>query len=134
MKRGAELSTDHHLVVCSPQILNPRPNKKSRRSSVANRIKWETLEDLGVMKQFESSMTLKFRQLSELSKDIEIEWSLFRKDRISAAVESYGRKRLRKAAGSEKRTSWLKTLSEQRKTLLRLCGKIRHHLLCNPVF
>ena len=70
---------------------------------MANRIKWETLEDLDVRKQFESIMALKFLQLSELSEDIEMEWSLFRTAMILSAVESCGRKRLRMAAGSEKK-------------------------------
>ena len=34
LKQGVELSTDHHLVVCSLQLLKPRPNKKFNRSSV----------------------------------------------------------------------------------------------------
>ena len=41
LKRGAELSTDHHLVVCSLRLSKPWPNRKSNRSSVTNWIKWE---------------------------------------------------------------------------------------------
>ena len=51
-------------------------------------------------------MATKFQQLSEVSEDIEMEWSLFRTAMISSAVESCGRKRLRMAAGSETRTPW----------------------------
>ena len=40
MKRGAELSTDQHLVVCSLRFSKPWLNRKSRSSSVAYRIKW----------------------------------------------------------------------------------------------
>ena len=40
VKRGAELSTDHHLVVCSLRLSKPWPNKRSNRSSVTYRIKW----------------------------------------------------------------------------------------------
>jgi len=54
---GAELSTDHHLVVCSLQISKPLQSRKSRLL----RIKWEALEDKEVRKQFASSMTAKFR-------------------------------------------------------------------------
>ena len=43
VKRGAELSTDHHLVVCSLRLSKPWPNKRSNRSSVTYRIKWEAL-------------------------------------------------------------------------------------------
>ena len=44
-KRSTELSTDHHLVVCSLRLSKPWPNRKSNRSSVTYRIKWEALED-----------------------------------------------------------------------------------------
>ena len=59
--RVAKLSTDHHLVVFSLQISKPRPNRKLRRSIVANKIKWEALADKDVMKQFASSMETKYR-------------------------------------------------------------------------
>ena len=100
VKRGAELSTDHHLVVCSLRFLKPWSNKKSLSSSVTYRIKWETLEDKEVRKQFASSMSAKFRELPDVSEDIEMEWSLFRSAIISSAAECCGRKRLRLAADS----------------------------------
>ena len=50
VKRGAELSTDHHLVVCSLRLSKPWPKKRSNRSSVTYRIKWEALEDKEVRK------------------------------------------------------------------------------------
>ena len=103
VKQGAKLSTDHHLVVCSVQISKPWLIRKARRSRVAYRIKWETLADRDVRKQFASSMVAKFQQLLEVSEDIQMEWSLFRTVMISLAVENCGRKRLRMAAGSEKK-------------------------------
>ena len=45
VKRGSELLTDHHLVVCSLRLSKPWPNRKSTRSFVTYRIKWEVLED-----------------------------------------------------------------------------------------
>ena len=95
VKRGAELPTDHHLVVCSLRLSKPRPNKRSNRSSVTYRIKWEALEDKEVRKQFASSISSKFRQFPVVSKDIEKEWLLFRSAIISSAAESCGRKRLK---------------------------------------
>ena len=44
-KQDAELSTAHHLVVCSLRLSKPWPNRKSNRSSVTYRTKLETLED-----------------------------------------------------------------------------------------
>ena len=66
VKRGAELSTDHHLVVYFLQLSKPWPNRKSNRSSVTYRINWEALEDKEVRKQFASSISSKFRQLPDV--------------------------------------------------------------------
>ena len=103
----AKLSTDHHLVACcSLQFSNPWLNRKLLWFGVAYRIKWEALADRDARKQFALRMVAKFQQLSEVSKDIEMERSLFRTAMISSAVESCERKRLRMAVGSEKRTPW----------------------------
>ena len=64
------------------------------------------MEDKEVRKQFASSISSKFRQLPDVSEDIEKEWLLFRSAIISPAAESCGRKRLRVAGDSEKRTPW----------------------------
>ena len=48
VKREAELSTDHHLVVCSLRISKPWLNRKSLRSNVVYKIKWEALVDRDV--------------------------------------------------------------------------------------
>ena len=69
-------------------------------------IKWEALEDKEVKKQSASSVSSKFRQLPDVSEDIEKEWLLFRSAIISSAAESCGRKRLRVAGNGEKRTPW----------------------------
>ena len=106
VKRGAELSTDHHHVVCSSQFSKPWPNRKSNRSSVIYRIKWEALDDKEVRKQFASSISSKFRQLPDVSEDIEKECLLFTSAIILSAAESFGRKRFRVAGDSEKRTPW----------------------------
>ena len=106
VKRGAELSTDHHLVICSLRLSKRWPNKRSNRSSVTYRIKWEALEDKEVRKQFASSISSMFRQLPNVSEDIQKEWLVFRSAIISSATESCGRKRLRVAGDSEKRTPW----------------------------
>ena len=70
------------------------------------RIKWEALEDKEVRKQFASSISSKFKQLPEVSEDIEKEWLLFRSAIILSASESCGRKRFRVADNIEKRTPW----------------------------
>ena len=139
VKRVAELSTDYHLVVCSLLLSKPWPNKRSNWSSVTYRIKWEALEDKEVRKQFASSISSKFRQLPDVfepSQNIEKEWLLFRSAIISSAAESCGRKRLRVAGDSEKRTPrWnqeVKKLFEQRKMRSRPGYRTDSHLICNP--
>ena len=86
VKRGAELSTDHHLVVCSLRFSKPWPNKRSNRSSVTYPIKWEAMEDKEVRKQFASSISSKFRQLPDVTEDIKKEWLLVRSAIISSAA------------------------------------------------
>ena len=94
VKRGAELSIDHHLVVCSLRLLKPWPNRKSNRLSMTYWMKWEALENKEVRKQFASSISSKFRQLPDTSEDIKKEWLLFRSAMILSAAESCGRKQL----------------------------------------
>jgi len=48
------------------------------------------LKDKEVRKQFASSMTAKFKKLSDESEDIEMGWSLFRSAIIVSAVECCG--------------------------------------------
>ena len=45
VKSGAELSTDHHLVVCILKGLNHAKTRKRFRARRADRIKWELLAD-----------------------------------------------------------------------------------------
>ena len=136
VKRGAKLSTDHHLVVCSLRFLKPWLNRKSRKSSVTNRIKWEVLADRDVRNQLASSMAARFQRLPRVSEDIEIEWLLFQAAIISSAVESCRQKRLRLAGGSEKRTPcWNQDVKEaigERKMRLGPCCKTGYYLICYP--
>ena len=73
VKRGAELSTDHHhVVVCSPGISKPWPNKQSRlRDQMGGFCRQD------VRKRFISSMATTLRQLSKTSGDIEMIRLLF---------------------------------------------------------
>ena len=77
VKRGAELSTDYHLVVFSLRLSKPWPNWKSNKSSVTYPIKWEVLKDKEIRKQFASGISSKFRQLPDAFEDFEIEWLQF---------------------------------------------------------
>ena len=71
VKQGVEMSTDHHLIVCSPQFSKPWLNRKSCiQCSLQDQI-----GDPGEQRFKEtvaSSMATKFQQLSEVSDDIEM--------------------------------------------------------------
>ena len=117
-------------------LSNPWLNRRSKRSSVTYRIKWEALEDKEVRKQFASSTSSKFRQLPDVSEDMEKKWLLFILAIISSAVESCGRKRLRVVGDSEKKnlggTKRLKKVFEERKMLSKPGYRTDRHLICNP--
>ena len=104
VKRGTKLLTDHHLVVRSLRLSKSWPNRKSNRSPVTYRIKWEALDDKEVRKQFASSISSKLQQLPGASEHIEKEWLLFRSAIISSAAESCRLQWLRVASDSKKRT------------------------------
>ena len=108
VKRDAELSTNHHLVVdlCSLQLSKPWPNRKFNKSFVTYWIKWKALVDKEVREQFASTISHNFKQLPDISEDIETKWLLFRSAIISTAAKSCGRKRLSVAGDSKKRTRW----------------------------
>ena len=57
VKRGAELSTDHFTILMFAlyDFQNLGCTEKSRRSSVAYRLKWEALADKDGRKQFATS-------------------------------------------------------------------------------
>ena len=60
VKRGAELSTDHHLVVCT---LKPLKKRKIFRPRETYRIKWESLADKEVRTAFADNIASKFKEL-----------------------------------------------------------------------
>ena len=121
--------------VCSLRLSKPWPNKRSNTSSVTYRTKWEALEDKEVRKQFAFSISSKFRELPDVSEDIEKEWLLFRSAIISSAAKNCGRNGLewrvivrKEHLGGTKR---LKKLFEQRKMRSRPGYRTDRHLICN---
>jgi len=73
VRRGAELLTDHHLVVCYLGISKPVPSRISRKRTATYKIKWKALEDNKMRKQFVSILIAHIRQLPNESEDIEKE-------------------------------------------------------------
>ena len=106
VKRGAELSTDHHLVVCTLKVLKPWRKRKTFRPRKTYRIKWESLADKKVRSAFADNIAFKFKELPASTEDIETEWCLFRAAVITSATDCCGRKRVVGTKSSEKRTFW----------------------------
>ena len=107
LKRGAELSTDHHLVVCTLKAVKPLKKRKTFRPRETYRIKWESLADKEVRTAFADNIASKFKELPTSTEDIETEWCLFRTAVITSATNCCGRKRDGGTKSSEKKkTLW----------------------------
>ena len=107
--RGAELSTDHHLVLCTLYLADKVPLLPRRKPRVVTRIRWEKLQSSEVRQHFARHISERFEQIPTVPSHVEEEWRLFSTAVISAARDICGVKRLGVAAGGEKRTAWFKT-------------------------
>ena len=132
LKRGTELSTDHHLVVCTLKALKPLKKRKTFRPREAYRIKWESLDDKEVRTAFADNIASKFKELPTSTEDTETEWCLFRTAVITSATNCCGRKRVGGTKSSEKRTlggtKKLKKLFVRKKWPIRPGLQTSHHL------
>ena len=73
VRRGAGLSTDHHLVVCSLKALKPLRKRKTFRPRKTYRIQWESLAYKEVRTAFVDSIASKFKEHPTSAENIEIE-------------------------------------------------------------
>ncbi|TKS65443.1 putative 149 kDa protein ORF 2 [Collichthys lucidus] len=128
VKRGAELSTDHHLVVSWLRWwgrMAVRPGRPKR----SVRVCWERLAESPVRKSFNSHLRESFAHVPGEAGDIESEWTLFRSSIVVAADRSCGRKVVGACRGGGPRTRWwtpavrdaVKLKKEAYRTLL-ACG------------
>ena len=90
---GAELSTDHHLVVCILGGLRHPRTRKQFRARKAYRIKWELPADKKVRHNFASKVAFLFKELPDYTEDVETEWDLFKSAVIASAAARYRCKR-----------------------------------------
>jgi hypothetical protein len=109
VKRGAELSTDHHLVLCTLYLANTVPLLPTRKPRVVTRIRWEKLQNSEVQLNFARHISERFERIPTVPSRVEEEWQLFSTAIIASARDVCGVKRLGVAAGGEKRTAWFKT-------------------------
>ena len=73
VKRGAELSTDHHLDVCTLKALKSLKKRKTFRPRETYPIKWESLANKEVRTAFADNVASKFKELPTSTEDIETE-------------------------------------------------------------
>lgn len=109
VKRGAELATDHHLVI---SVLELSMNAPARRikSKQNFRIRWEALADKETSQKFVSIIEERHSQLPEIEADIESEWNLFKTALIDAATITCGLKRIGIQPGQKKTAWWTKEI------------------------
>uniref|UniRef100_A0A7N8XDS0 Endonuclease/exonuclease/phosphatase domain-containing protein n=1 Tax=Mastacembelus armatus TaxID=205130 RepID=A0A7N8XDS0_9TELE len=105
VKRGAELSTDHHLVV---SWIRWRRRKRDRlgRPKRTVRVCWECLAEPTVRGVFNSHLRESFYQIPGEAGDIESEWTMFSTSIVDAAARSCGRKVSGACRGGNPRTRW----------------------------
>ncbi|KAK3536657.1 hypothetical protein QTP86_015466, partial [Hemibagrus guttatus] len=105
VKRGAELSSDHHLVVSWIRLQRRMPDRLGRPKRIV-RVCWEYLADPSVRGVFNSHLRESFNQIPREVGDIESEWTMFSSSIVDAAIRSSGRMVSGAGRGDNPRTQW----------------------------
>uniref|UniRef100_A0A671TZG4 Reverse transcriptase domain-containing protein n=1 Tax=Sparus aurata TaxID=8175 RepID=A0A671TZG4_SPAAU len=105
VKRGAELSTDHHLVVSWIRWRGRKLDRPGRPKRIV-RVCWERLAEPSAREIFNSHLRESFDQIPREAGDIESEWTMFSTSIVDAAVRSCGRKVSGACHGGNPRTRW----------------------------
>nr|XP_054599407.1 uncharacterized protein LOC129163984 isoform X1 [Nothobranchius furzeri] len=105
VKRGAELSTDHYLVVSWLRWWGRMPVRPDRPKRIA-RVCWECLAESPVRRSFNSHLRQNFQNVPGQAGDIESEWTLFHASIVEVADRSCGRRIVGACRGGNPRTRW----------------------------
>ncbi|TWW54485.1 hypothetical protein D4764_0145930 [Takifugu flavidus] len=105
VKRGAELSTDHHLVVSWLRWWRRLPDRPGRPKCVV-RVCWERLAESPVRRSFNSRLQESFDHVLGEAGDIESEWTMFLASIVEAADRCCGCKVVGACRGGNARTRW----------------------------
>ncbi len=105
LKRGAELSTDHHLVVSWIRWQRRRPDRPGRPKRIV-RVCWECLAEPCVRGIFNFQIRESFDQIPREAGDIESEWTMFSASIVDVAIRSCGCKASGACHGGNTRTRW----------------------------
>ncbi|TWW62709.1 hypothetical protein D4764_04G0013560 [Takifugu flavidus] len=90
-EEGAELSTDHHLVVSWLRWWGRMPDRPGRPKRIV-RVCWECLAESPVRRSFNSHLQESLDHVPGEAGDIESEWTIFRASIVEAADRCCGRK------------------------------------------
>ncbi|XP_054590120.1 uncharacterized protein [Nothobranchius furzeri] len=105
VKRGAELSTDHHLVVSWIRWQGKMLRSPGRPKRIV-RVCWERLAEDPVKTVFNSHLRQSFDRVPRAVGDIDSERAFFHSAIVEAAVASCGRKVAGASCGGNPRTRW----------------------------
>uniref|UniRef100_A0A8C6MIB8 Endonuclease/exonuclease/phosphatase domain-containing protein n=1 Tax=Nothobranchius furzeri TaxID=105023 RepID=A0A8C6MIB8_NOTFU len=105
VKRGAELSTDHHLVVSWIRWQGNMPRRPGRPKRML-RICWEHLAEEPVKTVFNSHLRQSFDRVPRAVGGMDSEWALFHSAIVEAAVASCGHKVAGASRGCNPCTHW----------------------------
>ncbi|KAK3534178.1 hypothetical protein QTP86_002508 [Hemibagrus guttatus] len=105
VKRGAELSTDHHQVVSWIHLQRRMPDRLGRPKRIV-RVCWERLADPSVRGGLQLPPPGEFQPDPEEVEDIESEWTMFSSSIVDAAIRSCGRKVSGAGRGGNPQTQW----------------------------
>ncbi|KAI3366826.1 hypothetical protein L3Q82_009240 [Scortum barcoo] len=105
VKRGAELSTDHHLVVSWIRWQRRKLDRPGRPKRIV-RVCWERLAEPSVREVFNSHLRKSFSQILREAGDIASKWTMFSVSIVDAAVRSCGCKVSGACCGGNPRTQW----------------------------
>ncbi|TWW67235.1 hypothetical protein D4764_02G0002760 [Takifugu flavidus] len=112
VKRGAELSTDHHLVVSWLRWWGRMPDRPGRPKRVV-RVCWERLAESPVRRSFNSRLRESFDHVPGEAGDIESEWTMFRASIVGVQLRRLPRQRL--GHGKSSVRPWRTTFGRPRK-------------------
>uniref|UniRef100_A0A8D2ZX27 Endonuclease/exonuclease/phosphatase domain-containing protein n=1 Tax=Scophthalmus maximus TaxID=52904 RepID=A0A8D2ZX27_SCOMX len=105
VKRGAELSTDHHLVVSWIRGWGKTLDRPGKPKRVV-RVNWERLEEAPFQEIFNSHLRRSFSEIPVEVGGIEPEWEMLKASIAEAAAVSCGLKVLGASRGGNPRTPW----------------------------
>ncbi len=105
VRRGAELSTDYHLVVSWIRWWGRKLDRLGRPQCTV-RVCWERLAKSPVREIFNSHLRRSFNRIPRESGNIESEWTMFSTSIGDTAARSCGRKVSGTCRGGNPRTRW----------------------------